>query len=150
MPMAEPAHPDREFPYSVQPEPVAPPIDPRLGPNLVRSDRELPPHSRLNSTAETIGSAVGSAVGKVRQIPDRLQEMKERFTVIRGRKQEDTVSKAKDVAEDLKRGAQQKMQEARTRADRLARENPLQTILAIAGLGLVLGIVLRIWRDHAD
>jgi ElaB/YqjD/DUF883 family membrane-anchored ribosome-binding protein len=101
----------------------------------------------LNSAAENIGSAVGSAVENART---RLQEMKQRFTVIRGRAQEDISTKATEVAEDLKEQAQRTVTDARSRAERLARQDPFRFIVMAAAVGVVLGITLRIWRDHAD
>src|SRR5512142_2578140 len=106
MPMAEPVYPNDETRFPAQPEPVTPPraVEAYLRPNIVPR-RELPEHSRLNSAAETIGSAVGTAVERARQLPERLQDMKARFTVVRGRTQEDARSKAQEMSEDLKRTA---------------------------------------------
>ncbi len=106
--------------------------------------------SNVQVAAERVGDAVGAAVEKVKELPDRLQDMKERFTVIRGRAQEDITNRASELADDLKEQAQVTVDRARLRAQRLKRENPLAVIAGAAVLGLVLGIVLRIWRDHAD
>ncbi len=114
---------------------------------------ELPkalPQSDIHAAAERVGDAVGSAVEKVKELPGRLQEMKDRFTVIRGRAQRDLSNRAEEIADDLKQQAQLTVSRARTRAERLRREQPLAVILGAAAFGMVLGIVLRIWRDHAD
>jgi len=145
---AEPAYPHEPTPVPARP--VAPPADGPLDEGelaIVPRPEERP---ALNQAAESIGGAVGKAVQTVQHLPQRVQEMKERFTVIRGRAQADTAAKASQVAEDLKDQARQRLELARTRAQRLAHRYPLQTILAMAGAGLLLGIVLRIWRDHAD
>lgn len=102
--------------------------------------------SSLQEAAESIGNAVGKAVETVQRFPERLQIMKARFTVIRGRAQRDVAVKTGE----LKQEAAQKVSEARNRADHLVHQYPLQTIAAMAGVGLLLGIMLRIWRDHAD
>jgi ElaB/YqjD/DUF883 family membrane-anchored ribosome-binding protein len=60
---------------------------------------------RLNDTAEAIGNAVGNAAR-------RVQEMKDRFTVISGR----TRASASSTAYDWKQATDEKMQEARERA----------------------------------
>ncbi len=130
-------------------EPAFPVDDPNHelpgpGPVAVREVSERPRNQRLNETAEAIGSAVGSAVETVKHLPDRLQEMRERFTVIRGRAQEEAVSRAAD----LKETAQQRAREARTRAAYYSREYPLHVIAAAAGLGFVVGIALRVWRSR--
>ena len=103
-------------------------------------------NAALNTTAEKVGNAVGSAVDTVRHLPDRLQEMKERFTVIRGRAKDEAISKA----EELKDEAKLKAVEARNRAQRLAHDYPLHTILGAAGIGFIIGVGLRIWRNYAD
>ncbi len=134
--MAEPAipvdDPNRELPGR---EPIA-----------IRGFPERTYSPRLNGTAEAIGSAVGSAVVSVRHLPGRLQEMKERFTVIRDRAQEEAARRAAT----LKVTAQEKAREARTRAAYYSREYPLHVIAAAAGLGFIVGIVMRIWRSRRD
>ena len=167
MSMADPVYPNRQ----AQADPLQPTV-------VSDPDRALPEHAtpsrlghipleehssnpRLNSAAETVGSALGSAVTQVRRVPDRLQgglqEAKQRFQVIRGRKGQDVkagvsdaVEKAREAGEGLKETAQEKLSEARTRAERLSHEYPLQTIGVAAGFGFLLGIVLRVWRDHAS
>ncbi len=129
-------------------EPAIPVDDPNRelpgpGPVAVREISERPQNRRLNETAEAIGSAVGSAVETVKHLPDRFQDMKERFTVIRGRAQEEAASRAAD----LKETAQQRAREARTRAAHYSHEYPLHVIAAAAGLGFIVGIVMRIWRS---
>jgi ElaB/YqjD/DUF883 family membrane-anchored ribosome-binding protein len=98
---------------------------------------------RLNEATGAIGGAVGSAVEEVRRLPERLEEMKARFTVIRGRAQEGAASKAAD----LKQAAREHAHGARSRAAYYAREYPLHVIAAVAGAGFALGIALRIWRS---
>jgi ElaB/YqjD/DUF883 family membrane-anchored ribosome-binding protein len=149
MPMANRVYPNNETRFPAYPEPGAgpPPDEPRYHPNLAPVARtETRSNLALNHAAERVGVIVSSAVEKVKELPDRLQDMKERFTVIRGRAQEDLAARAGDVAEDVRERAQRTV----TRAERLAREYPLGFIAGAAVFGLVLGIALRVWRDHAD
>jgi len=132
-----------------------PALDERLSPPIP-PERELPLHSvnvprpdaaaenpRLRDTAESVGTAVGKAVHKVRDLPRRVSEMRERLVVIRGRTREDATS----TAAELKENARQKMYEARNRAQYYAREYPLEFLAAVAGVGFVFGFALRIWRS---
>lgn len=109
-------------------------------------ERELPAgddmNPRLRNTAESVGTAVGKAVNKVRTLPRRVSEMRDRFTVIRGGAGEATSS-----TEDLKDTARQKMYEARSRARFYAHEYPLQFIAAAGAAGFFLGFILRVWRS---
>lgn len=102
-----------------------------------------PSAQRLRGTAETVGSAVGKAVNTARDLPRRLAEMKERFTVIRGRTQENATSTAAEISDNAK----QKMYKTRTRVEHYAREYPVQFILGAGGACFVLGMLLRIWRS---
>ncbi len=148
--MAQAVYPNDETRFPAQPEPgVAEPVyRPNAAP--VARVRSQQTNLALNNAAETVGEAVGSAVTTVKELPDRLQEMKERFTVIRGRAQQDLKTKAADLADDLKEQAKRTAGEARTRAQRMSRQQPVAVILGAAAVGMVLGIILRIWRDHAD
>jgi ElaB/YqjD/DUF883 family membrane-anchored ribosome-binding protein len=146
--MSDPVYPNNETRFPAYPEPGRSPGEPRYHPNLAPVARaESRSNLALNNAAENIGSAVGSAVDNART---RLQEMKQRFVVIRGRTQQDLSAKASVMAEDLKLQAQRTVTDARTRAERLARQNPFALISTAAAAGLVLGFVLWIRRDHAD
>lgn len=167
MPMADPVYPNRQ----AQTDPLQPTVlsDPdRALPERATASRlghipteERSSNPRLNSAAETVGTALGSAVSQVRRVPDRLQgglqEAKQRFQVIRGRKGQDAkealndaADKARQAGEELKETAQEKLSEARTRAQHLAHNYPLHTIAGAAAFGVLIGIVLRLWRDHAS
>jgi ElaB/YqjD/DUF883 family membrane-anchored ribosome-binding protein len=127
-------------------EPAMPIDDPNREPPAHAVGLGVEPRTsstRLNQTADALGSAVGSAVENVRHLPQRLQEMKQRFTVIRGRTQKQAASKAAD----LKETARERAQAARTVAAYYAREYPLHVIAGAAGVGFILGIALRIWRS---
>ena len=145
------------------------PSEPRLDPQ-----RELPEHAtpsslgrlpvgiervspRLNQTAESMGSALGAAVSRLRQVPNRLQDAKRRFTVIRGRKQQDARAAADEAIErireagvEVKDKARLTVRDARFRANQYAHHYPLQAIAAAAAFGLLMGVGLRLWRDHAS
>lgn len=107
---------------------------------------EIPGESapKLRETAETVGSAVGRAVNKARDLPRRLTEMKQRFTLIRGRAREDAATTAEEVRET----ARHKFQQARTRVQHYAHEYPIQFILGIGAAAFVLGSFLRVWRSN--
>ncbi len=106
---------------------------------------EIPgePSRRLRGTAETVGSVIGRAINTARDLPRRVAEMRERFTVIRGRTQQNAAS----TAEELKETARQKARVAQTRAQHYAHEYPLQFIGAVGASCVVLGMILRVWRS---
>lgn len=106
---------------------------------------EIPgePTAKLRETAETVGSAVGRAVSKARDLPRRLAEMKQRFTVVRGRAREEAATTAEEVREN----ARQKFQQAQTRVQHYAHEYPVHFILGVGAAAFVFGLFLRLWRS---
>lgn len=181
--------------------PLADPLGQKRWPNEtqsfepgVRGDRELPERAtpgmighfpeesresnpRLNQAAETVGRALGTAVSGVRGIPEKLNDTKQRFTVIRGgagegakakvneaveqakqkgeelvdkarEKGEELVEQARTKGEELKEQAQIRFEQARARVEHVARHDPFRVIGVAAVCGVILGIVLRVWRDH--
>ena len=127
-----------------------------------------PGDERLNETAEQIGASVGKAVRTVKQLPDQLGSLKDRFTVIRGRGQSAATEKAREMkdaaaeraremkdaaaerARELRRTAGERLQRTRRRIDQLVDEYPLQVILGAAGVAFLLGVTLRVWRSNRD
>jgi ElaB/YqjD/DUF883 family membrane-anchored ribosome-binding protein len=104
---------------------------------------EIAPRAKTRDAAESVGTAVGKAVVRVRELPRRVAEMKERFTVIRGRAREDAAS----TTEDLRQNARDKVRDARTRAEYLAHEYPLQFIAGAGAAAFVFGFAMRVWRS---
>ncbi len=127
------------------PGPVAvPPINfPSERPARVAPERRGNP--AVNEKAQRLGRAIGSTVEKVRELPQRIADKKERLAIARSRRREDLAN----TAAELKQMAQQRVVEARHRARHFAYENPLQVIAGAAGLGFIIGFMLRIWRSHA-
>jgi hypothetical protein len=134
---------------------------PSPGPTA-RPDRQLPEDptgARLTETAETIGTAVGKAVNTVRDLPGRLEDMKDdmkhRLQVVRrqggpsaGDKLKDKADELKDKAGELKQQASDKLGEARQRASRMANESPLTVVLAAGIVAFAVGVILRVWRSN--
>jgi len=147
MPMGDPVYPNNQSRFPAYPEPVE---APRYHPNLAPARTETRANLALSTAAERVGIMVGTALERVKELPDRLQVMKQRFTVIRGRKQAELSNRASELAGDVKDKAQRTVSNARSRAERLAHEEPMKFIAGAAAIGLVLGTALRLWRDHDD
>lgn len=136
---AAPTVPFPSKPTNVRELPIASDVVAPAQPDFVRRE----PAPRVRDAAETVGAAVGKAVGKVRELPRRVSEMKERLTVVGGRKREDTATKAAEVKET----ARVRLHEAQSRADQIAHEYPIQFILGMGAAAFMLGFVMRIWRS---
>ena len=165
MPMADPAYPNRQMRSRDPMHPLQPRLDP---------ERELPEHAtpsslghlpvgaervspRLQGAAESVGVALGTAVLRLRGVPNRLQDAKRRFTVIRGRKQQDVrevadeaIDRIRDASVEMKDKARLTAREARLRVNEYAHHYPLEAIAGAAAFGMLMGIGLRVWRDHAS
>ena len=109
-------------------------------------ERQLPREgvtdTPLAQSAEQLGSTLGRAVNMVRDLPNRIVSMKERATG-GGRDLSAT-------AEEWKNNAQRRVADAQQRARRIVRENPLQALAVVAGIGFLLGVAIRIWRSDRD
>src|SRR5256885_1186708 len=123
--MAEPIR-NPNFP-PVGPERELPAADLSPTEQLIVTEAQ-PSNPRLTQTAEAVGSAVGSAVR-------RVDEVRERFKVIRGKAEETAAARS----EELKRAAEE--------WKHLANERPLQIIGGAAVAGFAIGIALRTWRS---
>jgi ElaB/YqjD/DUF883 family membrane-anchored ribosome-binding protein len=130
-------------------------------------ERELPSgetrpiNPRWNQAAEQIGSAIGRTVSKVREMPRRAEwiaqeltnEIRDRIEAIPTPEQGGSVAtrlleKAERTADELKCRARENVHVARNRAERLARESPVEIIIAAFGAAFILGVALRIWRSN--
>jgi ElaB/YqjD/DUF883 family membrane-anchored ribosome-binding protein len=125
--------------------------------------------TRMTRAAEQIGGVVGRAVSAARDMPQKIGgELCSRFQVISGEARQrgghgleqvksaagERLDKVKNVAghkvNQLSARATEKIQLARNRAERVARERPVEVILAGLGAGLLLGAALRIWRSNRE
>lgn len=116
-------------------------------PSVASDVRVHPPEfaqsTRKREAAETVGAVVGKAVVRMRELPRHLADMRARFTVIRERTRRDATL----TAQEPRQNAQQRVWEARTRADHLAHECPVQFILGAGAAAFVVGFALRVWRS---
>jgi ElaB/YqjD/DUF883 family membrane-anchored ribosome-binding protein len=176
--MAEPVTKTPDFPnFDVYPG--SPPRADRELPAHASQAREIRNNTRLNDTAERIGTAAGTAVKGV-------QELRQRFEVIRGRGAEAAGQRASEIADratqlrdealqraaewkdvaaaraselkdvaanravQLRDAAAERVRVVRARSQRLVNERPLQVIAGAAILGLIAGIALRLWRSNHE
>ena len=113
----------------------------------------------LHSTAQQIGSTMGRAVRAARELPERVDQLRvdlrDRVVVMPGR----GPSAVEEKASQLKEAAQRKLEAgkqraaemarmARTRARRIADEQPLHVLLGVFAAGLIAGVMLRLWRNR--
>ncbi len=150
-------YPGRESPRSAEPGVDYLPTTWQQGAGAAGAGRE----SRLEETAEQIGSTLGRAVRAVRDLPEQVDQarvsMRDRLTVIRGGGGQR--SAAAEKASEIKDAAQQKLEEAkdraaqmtrqaRARAQRIADERPLHVVAGAFLAAFIIGAVLRLWRSE--
>ncbi len=131
---------------------------------------------QLNRTAESIGTALGTAVGRMRSglslVREREQELQRDLTETLSEKAETLSAAATEKAEafgdvveekasQLYTAAQEQWEfisektrdqvvEWRRQAAQLRDEHPLELIVAFAGAAFVLGAALKVWRSIDD
>jgi ElaB/YqjD/DUF883 family membrane-anchored ribosome-binding protein len=113
------------------------------------------------SATERVGSAVGEALGS---LSSRVRSVM-RLVAGRSKKTENTIEDLTDSAEEraselsryaeirfdeFRRTTYRRIRRARTAARHAINERPLESLLAIGGMGIVIGFVLRIWRSNVD
>lgn len=126
--------------------------------------------SALERTAEQAGSALGRAAAAVRNIQEKVTQAggegpARRFKVItgRGRARAQELSQAataraqewtqlvRERSLELKDRAQERWEQTRAQARRLADERPIHVAVGAGAIGFLLGVALRIRRArHAE
>ncbi len=116
---------------------------------------------KLVNTAESLGSTLGSTVSTIRDRVQSGMEVVRRRSAETSESMDDLTEMVRDRADQIKEQANRKIQEfgsaaqrrmrtIRARAQEFSRERPAELILAIGGVALVAGIILRLWRSNHD
>ncbi len=149
---------------------TSPKVDEALG-------RQMEREQQIYQIAEQIGAMLGRAVGGVRGFPDRVrkgihvikgqareqagsatdaasdlaQSVTERISSFRQGAAQTAAQwkeKASERSGQLNQVAGQRIADARSRAMRATRENPIQIIIGLAAASFVIGVGLRLWRSN--
>ena len=139
--------------------------------------RQMEREQQIYQIAEQIGAMLGRAVSGVRGFPDRVrkgihvvkgqareqagsatdaasdlaQSMTERISSFRQEAAQTAAQwkeKAGERSGQLNQFAGQRIADARSRAVRATRENPIQIIIGLAAASFVIGVGLRLWRSN--
>jgi hypothetical protein len=124
-----------------------------------RMKREV--QSPIVNAAETVGSALGSAVENVRSkvhsgleiVKGRSAGKSEEFEHLKEtvrHRAEDFKDESRRRLADWRRAAQTRIEYLRSNAARVSRERPAELILAIGGVAMLAGIILRLWRSNHE
>ncbi|MGE5113517.1 MAG: hypothetical protein ACM3JB_21855 [Acidobacteriaceae bacterium] len=117
--------------------------------------------SPIVNAAETVGNALGSAVENVRSkvhsglelVKDRSagtgEELEHLKETVRHRT-EDFKDESRRRLADWRRTAQRRIEHLRRNAARVSRERPAELILAIGGVAMLAGFILRLWRSNHE
>lgn len=154
--MADPLRKPLEPDFTVEPF-----TEPELPESTADIRRVEPENRKLIDAAESVGSTLGSAVGTIR---DRVQsglEVVKKRSAEKGASVDDLTEKVRDRASEVTEQANRRLQEWSSAAQRrirtlrvqvqeFSRERPAELILAIGGIAIVAGIILRLWRSNRD
>lgn len=155
--MADPLRKPLEPDFTVEPfsEPALP--ESTADTNLEQRDRD----AMLVNAAESVGSTLGSAVGTIRgKVQAGLEVVKKR-SAEKSANVDNLTENIRERAGEVKEQANRKFQEwsstaerrirtLRIRAREFSRERPAELILAIGGIAMVAGIILKLWRSNRD
>ncbi|HEU5403211.1 MAG TPA: hypothetical protein VFU86_17780 [Terriglobales bacterium] len=156
--MADPLRKPLETDFTVEPF-----SEPAL-PENTADVREIEPRDRdrkLVNAAETVGSTLGNAVGTIREKVQSGLEVVKMRSAEQGASVEDLAGKMRDRAGEIQEQtkeriqewsstAQQRIQSLRVRTRRFSQERPAELILAIGGIAMIAGVILRLWRSSRD
>ncbi len=156
--MADPLRKPSEMDFGVEPfaEPALPENTTTI-PGIEPRERDR----RFVHAAESVGSTLGSAVGSIRgKMHSGLEVVRKRSTE-KGATIDDLTGKVRDRADQVRDaasrrlrqwsdGAQHRIRILRARTQELSRERPAEMILAIGGVAMIAGIILRLWRSSRD
>jgi hypothetical protein len=152
---------DQEHPKVGERSPGVPPPSARVDPERELPERgtpgelgKWPVHTTAPSRAQPAdraGYAMGTAAGRARQLGvrlqdqlhDRMDDLRARFQLIRGRASEG----AQETAEHVKRDTRRSLTQMRSRAQQLAHDYPIEFVLGAAGSAFLVGFVLGWWRQ---
>jgi len=116
---------------------------------------------KLVNAAETVGSTLGSAVGTIRgKVQSGLEVVRQR-SAEKGASMDELTEKVRNRTGEVKEQANRRIQEwsstaqrriwvLRLRVREFSRERPEEMILAIGGVAMIAGIILRLWRSNRD
>ena len=77
------------------------------------------------------------------EVHDRIEDLRSRFQVIRGRASENL----HETAGDLRHDARHNLRQMRSRAQHLAHEYPIHFVLGAAASAFAIGFLLGWWRQ---
>lgn len=98
----------------------------------------------LGEAADQISETVVRARELARELPQRMEGVRQRFEVIRGRAADESSRQLRHARDYAGRA----LRDAGQRADRLRRERPLQVLGGAAIAAFALGALLRIRRSR--
>jgi len=104
---------------------------------------EIVPVTIKGRKGEDAQAAVDEAVERVRETGEQIKEQARETG-------EQLMERARTTGHELKEQAQVRLAQARSRAQVMAHQEPFRVIAMSAASGFVMGIVLRLWRDHAS
>lgn len=156
--MADPLRNPLEPDFTVEPFPES------SLPEKATDVKELEPRDRdrkLVNTAESVGNTLGSAVGTIRDKVQAGLKVVKQHSAEKSASMGDLAENVRDRAVEVKDQANRRLQEwsstaqsrirtLRIRTREFSREHPAELILAIGGIAMVAGIILRLWRSNRD
>ncbi|MDT8069275.1 MAG: hypothetical protein ROO76_14000 [Terriglobia bacterium] len=158
--MADPLRKPLEPSCEVEPPGTLPgtsPLADELEARRMKREQERP----LVNAAESVGSTVGSAIGAIRNTVHSGIKLVKKHSSDTSSSFEDLSDSVRDRADEVTRqtrlraqqwtsAAQRRVRTVRTRVHEFSEQRPAQFVLAIGGIAMIAGLILRLWRSNRD
>lgn len=155
-PLRKPLEPDHELPaVGTTALPGTSPLADELEARRMKREQERP----LVNAAESVGSKLGSAAGAIRNTVQSGIELVKKGSSETNSSLEDLSDTVRERADELTGQTRLRTQQWTTEAERRIRavrrqvhkfseQRPTEFVLAIGGIAVIAGLILRLWRSN--
>lgn len=107
-------------------------------------------NARINVLADTARTKAQEAASRIGEMADAARARSQELMEEAAARAQESKQAALNRASELRERAKINYYRARLRANQIARDYPVQVVLAAGAVGMLVGIGLRIWRANRE